>query len=230
MEFPSNSQQPIRPSEGALKPPEKSEKDRVLKVVEDDVKVLRRKKTVGDKIKAMFLEDGKKKFESYVVDVLFPSARDMLFDAATQALARAILGEERASQIKSSTARTITSRLVGNSARHIEDYSRFSKISQRDSASRHSTLSRVARVHHDFEEVILPSHNDAMRVIATMRDMAERYNAVTVGDLYDMIGEESTFADEKYGWLLEDLEDARPRSVRSGFLLDLRKPEPLRIR
>jgi hypothetical protein len=223
MEFPSNSQQPIRPSEGAPKPPEKKT---VLKVVDDGVEVVRRKKTVGDKLKSMFLEDGKKKFEAYVVDVLFPSARDMLFDAATQALARAILGEDRAASIKSSTARTITSRLVGNSPRHI-DYDRFSK---RGSGIGSSGLSRVARVHHDFEEVILPSHNDAMRVIATMKDMAERYNAVTVGDLYDMIGEESTFADEKYGWLLEDLEDARPRSVRSGFLLDLRKPEPLRIR
>lgn len=226
MEFPSNSQQPIRPSEGAAKQPEKKT---VLKVVEDGTEVVRRKKTVGDKIRSMFLEDGKKKFESYVVDVLFPSARDMLFDAATQALARAILGEDRASQIKSSTARTITSRLVGNSARHI-DYDRFSKTTQRESADRHSPLSRIARVHHDFEEVILPSYSSAMKVIDAMRDAAARYNAVTVGDLYDMIGEESTFADEKYGWLLEDLEDARPKSVRSGYLLDMRKPEPLRIR
>lgn len=224
MEFPSNSQQPVHPSEGVAKPPEKPEKKPALKVVGEDTKVVRRKKTVGDKLKDMFLKDGKQRFESYVVDVLFPSARDMLFDAATQALARAILGEERASTIKNSTVRTVTSRLVGNSPRHI-DYDRFAKRNPGFSG-----LSRVARVHHDFEEVILPSHRDALRVIETMKDYAERYGAVSVGDLYDMIGEESTFADEKYGWTSTDLEDAHPRSVRSGFLLDMVKPQPLRIR
>jgi hypothetical protein len=223
MEFPSNSQQPIVPS-GVGKPPEKGgKKEPVLKVVDDDTKVVRRKKTVGDKLKDMFLKDGKQRFESYVVDILFPSARDMLFDAATQALARAILGEERAANIKSSTVRTISSRLVGNAPR--VDYDRFAKKNPGFTG-----MSRVARARHDFEEVILPSHRDAMRVIDTMKDMAERYGAVSVGDLYDMIGEESTFADEKYGWTIEDLEDARPRPVRSGFLLDMNKPQPLRIR
>lgn len=222
MEFPSNAQQPIVPSGvGASKPPEK--RDPVLKVVDEDTKVVRRKRSVGDKFKDMFLKDGKQRFETYVVEVLFPSARDMLFDAATQALARAILGEERAANIKSSTVRTISSRLVGNAPR--VDYDRFAKKNPGFGG-----LSRVARVHHDFEEVILPTHRDALRVIDTMKDMADRYGAVSVGDLYDMIGEESTFADEKYGWTSEDMLDARPRQIRGGFLLDMHKPQPLRIR
>ena len=222
MEFPSNSQQPIVPSTGG---PPREKKEPVLKVVDEDAKVVRRKRTIGDRFKDMFLKDGKKRFETYVTEVLFPSAQDMLFDAATQALARAILGEERASKISSSTARTVTSRLVGNSPRGFVDYDRFAKKNPGFTG-----LSRVARAHHDFEEVILPSHRDAMRVIENMKDYADRYGAVSVGDLYDMIGEESTFADEKYGWTIEDLADARPRPVRSGFLLDMNKPQPLRIR
>jgi hypothetical protein len=221
MEFPSNSKEPIRPSTGATpKPPEKIEKQTILKVVDDGVEVIRKKRTIGDRFKDMFLKDGKERFERYMIDVLFPSAQDMLFEAGAQMLARAILGEERAKHVSSSTVRTVTSRLVGNSPRHVEDYGRYSK----------PVLSRAARTHHDFEQIVLPTHRHAMKVITAMQEAVERYGTVTVGDMYDMLGEESTFADEKYGWTTGELDDARPRQVRNGFLLDMNKPQPLRIR
>ncbi len=59
-----------------------------------------------------------------------------------------------------------------------------------------------------------------------MDQLIEKYETVSVADLYELLGVEASYTDEKWGWV--DLRDAGIRRVRDGYLLDLPKPESLR--
>jgi hypothetical protein len=59
-----------------------------------------------------------------------------------------------------------------------------------------------------------------------MDQLIEKYETVSVADLYELLGVTSSYTDEKWGWV--DLREATIRRVRDGYLLDLPKPESLR--
>lgn len=80
-------------------------------------------------------------------------------------------------------------------------------------------------IRHDFDEIILESRRKAEEVLSYLMDIIVDYGQVTVSDLYDYIGIQSNFTDEKYGWI--DLRGSIPRRVRGGYSLDLPKPQLL---
>jgi hypothetical protein len=61
-----------------------------------------------------------------------------------------------------------------------------------------------------------------------MYNLLNQYDAVTVADFYDCIGESKEFTDESYGWV--SLEGTRVSSTRGGFFLDLPPTELLNHR
>lgn len=214
MDFPSNSQT-AKPSGEPTG--EKKEKV-VLKVVEGGA--IRRKQPMSSRLKeALFGSDAKAAVHHAIWDIAVPAARDMVFNAFVEGLRRAAYGENAGPSRAS-----VTTRLVG-SALGTTAYDRFAKPGRQ---SEPMGMSRLARMHHNFEEVILPNYSDADAVLEVMKDMIDRYGLVTVGDLYDMINEPRSHADEKWGW--SDLRGVRPRRVSAGYLLDLPRPEPLNIR
>jgi hypothetical protein len=87
-------------------------------------------------------------------------------------------------------------------------------------------LSRRARANFDFDEIILPTRVEAEEVIDRMFDLVAKYEMVTVADLYDLVGIQGNYTDEKYGW--EDVRGAGVTRVSNGYLLDIPRPEPLR--
>lgn len=59
-----------------------------------------------------------------------------------------------------------------------------------------------------------------------MDDLIDKYGTVSVGDLYELLGEEPAYTDEKWGWT--DLTESGIRRVRDGYLLQLPQPESFR--
>lgn len=95
-----------------------------------------------------------------------------------------------------------------------------------ESHDRHRVeMSRRARSAHDFREIILETRAEAEEVIERLFDCVQKYQTATVADLYDMLGIEPAFTDDKWGWYA--LPGANARRVRDGYLLDLPAPEPL---
>jgi hypothetical protein len=86
-------------------------------------------------------------------------------------------------------------------------------------------MSRQARRSHDFDEIILDKRVEAEEVIDMMYAILEEYKEVSVHDLYEMVGLDPTWADQKWGWYR--LDGARAVRTGSGYLIDLPKPEPL---
>ena len=58
-----------------------------------------------------------------------------------------------------------------------------------------------------------------------MEELLERFEVVSVADLFDMAGVSCNYTDNKYGWT--DLQDARVERVYDGYVIRLPKATSL---
>lgn len=209
-EFPSNSHSPKPP------PEEKAEVKHVQKVVEG--KVTRRKKPLGKRVKEMFLADGEVSVADYVFgEVLIPALKDMMTDAVSQGFERMVYGESRSNNRRTRP----TTGAFGSSPNQV-NYTRYSSSNQRKDER---PTNRRQRGSHEFDEIILGSRAEAQDVIGSLRDIIDKYDTVSVQDLYEMVGVDFHHTDSKWGWT--NLDDAIVRRISNGYLLDLPKTEPI---
>jgi hypothetical protein len=214
--YPSNSNQ-IKHESGKDNPINAPR--HIEKVVEG--KVLRQKKPLSRKLTELFVGGDSRTVGSYVLyDVLLPALKDMVADAGSQGLERMLYGE-----IKSTSRRTGYSRGYNTSR---VNYNRLSFSPVGSSNKGRDVLrspSKRARANHDFDEIILETRVEAEEVIYNLFDLIEKYQSATVRDLYELVGAESHFTDDKWGWV--DIRGSGVRRVPRGYLLDLPRPEPL---
>ncbi|MDB5716123.1 MAG: hypothetical protein JWO15_3520 [Sphingomonadales bacterium] len=205
-DFPSNSRRPERPREP-------DEPKRVEQVVQG--KVTQRKTPLGRRMSRNLFGGDVHSVWGYVFgDVLIPAARDAIADAVNGGIERVIFGDGGGSRSRHRS-----------SSRGHTPYNRYSSPQSRPRDEPRRELSHRARANHSFDEIILDSRVEAEDVIRRLDDLAERYDAVSVRDLYSMVGITSSYTDEKWGWT--DLRDAYVSRVRNGYLLNIPKPEPI---
>ena len=190
----------------------KETKPKIEKVVEGEV--LRRKKPLGKRIAETFGATDMKSVGGFVLlDVLVPAAKDMVADAISQGIERMLFGEAR------STSRRPNKSYSNNG------YVSYNRYAPSQPPFKQSTPSRRARASHDFDEIILQTRVEAEEVIDRLFDLISRYQAATVADLYELVGVQGAYTDDKWGWT--DLRGAGITRIRNGYLLDLPRPEPL---
>lgn len=211
-EFPSNSQATRRQDTGPKKPDEKV----VEKIVTGSV--VQRKKSLGKRFTETFFGGGHstKDVGAYVFfDVMIPAAKDMVVDSVIQFAERSMFGEVRSA-----------GRRGGRRGGRI-DYNGISRSRSPlfDREERERGLSRRSRATHDFDEIVLESRAEGIEVIQQMYDYLAKYEQVTVGDLYGLVGITAQFTDDRWGWV--DLRGADVVRVRDGYLLDLPRPVAL---
>lgn len=211
--FPSNNSEPDKAEREASR-----EKKKLESIVTS--KVSRRKKPLGSRIKEAFTGNDAQTVWSYVlVDVMVPAAKDLVTDAVTSAVRGMIYGEGASRDRGLDRGRRGTPR---------SNYSRYSESPTRRT-ERHEeprNLSHRARATHDFDEIILETRVEAEEVIDAMFRLIEKFEMVTVADLYELIDVTGNFTDDKWGWV--DIQGAGVKRVRDGYLLELPKPEPMR--
>lgn len=205
-EFPSNAHNKTEPAR----------EPRIEKVIEGNVTT--RKPSVGRRFKETFAgEDSSSVWEYVLLDVLVPAVKDMVVDAGQQALEKLIFGEARPGNRRS------FSRAAPSSNGHIS-YNGVSKVGTRPDPRRE--LSRSARSAHTFDDIVFEQRHQATDVLDKLYETLEKYDLVTVQDLYDACGITSSFTDAKYGW--DSLSGSGVDRVRGGYLLRLPKPEPIK--
>lgn len=213
-EFPSNSQRAARPRprpERVATP----KREKVERVVTSTVQ--QRKKPLSRRFMETFGGGDAKGTASYVVaHILVPAAKDMLADAVTQGFERMIFGESRSGNRRpgrsSGPAGYVAYNRMGGSRGPI------GRGEREDSRE----ISRRARTHHEFDEIILDNRVEAEHVLEKLEEIIAQYGECTVSDLYDLVGITSQHTDGKWGW--SDLQDARVEFLRGGgYLLDLPK-------
>lgn len=175
-----------------------------------------RKKSPLVRFREVFFGDDARSVASYVAqDVLLPAAKDMISDAVTQTVERILFGD-------SSPSRRGTSR---SSNASYTPYHRASANYKKSNGPSDRRGDRRKRAAHDFDDIEFDTRAEAEVVLDRLYDLVNDYDYATVSDLYDLVGIDAKFTDENYGWY--DLRGSTIRRIRTGYILDLPKPEVL---
>lgn len=75
------------------------------------------------------------------------------------------------------------------------------------------------------DEIVVPTRAEAEGIITKMFEVLEKYHAVSIADLYRMVGVTPDYPDYKWGWT--NLDSADVKRVREGVLLVLPVPQDL---
>jgi hypothetical protein len=216
-DFPPNSQKAKTRSED-LRPGERPEKIERVTSAEAE----RRKRGLGRQFKETFIGGSARGAAEYMVtDVVVPAIRDTLFNALQGGLDRLIYVDTRLRRVG-----------VGSRSPYSDGepprvaYNTMSTIRSTARPPAPRMLSQSSRARQEFDEIIIQSRPEAEDVIDRMFDWLSRYGIVTVAELYEMTGIQSSHTDHKWGWT--QLRGARVVPVRGkGYLLDLPEPESL---
>lgn len=209
MDYAGNSNKDKEPKQ------ERPEKN-VEKIVAGEVTVVKR--SLGRKFKDFLSEADFRSVFSYVVhDVLLPSAKNMIVDAAGRGVERAVYGEASIRRRGYPTG---------------PGYSRISynEPVRRDYRSAPPSRAPGGIVHggprrQSQDDIILADRSEAERVVETMNAIVDQYQAVTLADLKDMLGLPAPHTDNKWGWTF--VGNVPIRQVREGYLIDLPPAEHL---
>lgn len=182
------------------------------------------KKSVASRTASAFFAEGVVEVGSFLWwDVIIPGAKTVVSDLITSGVERMLYGES----LRPSQRRSFASGGRGWTERTDYSRSRVYRSGPERSERRDPRDDRALRG-DSLDDVILDTRADAYKVLETLRGNIERYGSTSVGDLYGLVGVSADYTDENYGWT--DLSRSGARRVRSGFVLDLPEPEPLRSR
>ena len=90
----------------------------------------------------------------------------------------------------------------------------------RDSGSGNRTRSG-----YEYDDIIIENRGEAEDVLSRMDELIDQYGLVSVADLYDLVGINGNYTDNKYGWF--NIRTASVVRVRDGYMIKLPKAVPL---
>lgn len=165
-----------------------------------------KKKSAATKFANVFISEDIQDVKSFIVsDLLIPSAKKLLSDTIDR-----LLWGKGGRDSRRSVGEKI-------SYRSFYDDRRDDRRSTRDDAR---PINRF-----DYDNIVIVDRGDAEAVLYRLEEALDRYKIVSVGDLYDLLGETAPYTAEHYGWI--SLRGARIKPVRGGYLLDLPPASPI---
>lgn len=179
---------------------------------------VKQKRSLTKSIRDEFVDDEGPSIGEYILfDILVPAIRDMLADIGHSAIDMAT-GGRGGGRRYSSYSRDRRDSYIS--------YNRFYD-DRRGRRDRDDDRYERRRRSRDLDDLIFESRRDAEDCLERLLDKIEDYGYVSVGYLYDILGETvyGDFTKEDWGW--EDLSAARVRKVRGGYLLDLPRVRPI---
>lgn len=192
-EYKSNSHRSKEQQENAA--PEK----RTEKVVNGIVK--QRKKTGLSRAADTFLPGDVNSVKSYILmDVLVPSIKRAISDIVCNGI-NMLLGEPNRGR-------------NGNAGTKVSYRSYYQDKDDRPAYNR----PRV-QAQYSYDDIIFDNRGDAEAVLDRMEELLDRFDVVSVADLFDLAGISCQYTDNKYGWT--DLRSAHVERVRDGYVISL---------
>ena len=180
---------------------------KVEKVIKGSAKT--KKRSDVKKFADVFISEDAGNVKSYILmDVLIPAIKKAISDIVTNGIDMMLYGEAGRSKKKSPA----------------------SKISYRsyyesDNDRRRDYSSIRTRSTYEYDDIVLDNRGEAESVLSTMDELVETYGMVSVADLYELVGIQGSYTDNKYGWT-KNIRNASVVRVRDGYLLKLPKALP----
>ena len=153
---------------------------------------------------------------SYILhDVLVPAAKNTLSDIVSGGIEMLLFGDSRP-------------RNRGRDRGRGRGYVEYDRVSYRDDrrGSTNRDSSNRNRARRNFDDIIVETRGEADEVLDYLADLIDRYDAVSVQDLYVLVGLPTSYTDDKFGWF--NISSAKPVRLRDGsYLIDLPRAVPL---
>lgn len=184
-------------------PTEPVQEKKVEKVIQGKVK--QKKRSGLQKIAGEVIQEDARNVKSYIFsEVLIPALKKTISDVIKNGIDMVLYGESRGSGKRS---------LPGSKVSYRSFYD--------DDRDRHSYRDRVSS-RYDYDDVIFDSRGEAEEVLSSMYDILDRYKVVSVADLFDLVGLQCKYTDNKYGWM--DLRGSEVvRTFDGGYSIRLPK-------
>lgn len=172
-------------------------------------KVLKKKKPFGEKLRESLFGDVPDIKEYLLWDIFIPAAKNTLYDL--------IVNGAKMKLFKDKGPSSNIRREGGTSYVKYRGYNSGynSNVGSNNLYRKHST--------YRFDDIILERRDEAESVLEELVGYTIQYGCASVADLYSLIGIESSFTDNGYGW--DDLSTTAVVRVRDGYLIDLPKPQ-----
>jgi len=210
-EYPSNSKNVL----GAKEPKAQKEK-KIEKVTQ--AQVIQKPKPIGRRMKDLFLGADIKGVTGYVIgDVLLPALKNMIVDAGSRGLERMFWGDRAPRRYTPSGGPRVT---YNSPVQRSYDPRGSSSVMLPGQPPRNSSSGR-----RDTDEIIFATRADADGVLESFSVILDKYEAVSVSDLHDMVGLPASHTDQKWGWT--SAVGVSIRQTRDGYVLELPPAEPL---
>lgn len=190
---------------------EKHEEIKLDKVVTGNVTV--KKRGFFKRFKKSMVSEDAENVGGYVIqDIIIPTVKDLIFDAARGALEMILWGN-------TSGRRGRKGNVPYNS---LNEKSTYQYNGRTNVSSREEKRSRRNYNYFDISEMVFDRRSDAEDVLYQLRMVLEEYPSVSVANFYDVLDMSAPYTAENYGWT--DLKDADVRKCKGGYYLDV--PDP----
>lgn len=199
-DFPSNSHK--------SKEQEKASEKKIEKAISGTAKT--RKRSEMRKFADVFLPGDVQNVKSYILaDVLVPSIKKAISDIVTNGIDMILYGES-GNRDRRSTASKVSYR------------SYYEK--KNETRVDRSTINHT-RGGYSYEDIVFETRGDAESVLSRMDEIVEKYNIVSVADMYELADISGSYTDNKYGWT--DIRNAQVVRIRDGYVIKMPRPMPL---
>lgn len=186
------------------------------KEIKQVAKASKRKKSMTKKFKEAFIGDDtdNQSVADYILyDVLVPAAKNTINDMVTGGIEMLLFGERRGG-----------SHMRRDRGRSYVNYSGYS--TRRDEPrERQTSVRRSGRDRVFNDDIVLPTRGEAEQVIDSLIDIVDQYGSASIADLYSLVGIDSDFTDNNYGWT--NLATASVSRIRDGYTLNLPRAYPI---
>lgn len=182
---------------------EKRKREKLSPVVKNGG-VVSTKKPLRQKFTETFMSEDMGDIKNYILmDLIIPGIKNVALDI----LETAFFG-------------TKSQRRFGNDSR--TDY-RSKYDSKKQGRERYERDDRRSRRDDrlDYRNIVLLNRSDAESVIDQLHRRIDKYGAVSIAELFDLIDEPSNYNDNNWGWT--DERDIGIRRVSRGYLIDVRE-------
>lgn len=165
----------------------------------------RRKNEVRKLADAFITEDVHSVKDYIIQEVLLPAAKKAISEMVSSGIDMLLYGEAKSKNRSRNESRVSYTKYYDRE----RDYDRGARTRTRG---------------YDYDDIILDTRREAEEVLDRMQDLIDTYGMVSVADLYDLVGINGSYTDNKYGWT--QLRSADVQRVRDGYLLKLPKALP----
>lgn|SRR5678816_59360 len=203
VDYQGNSNKGKEAADNEVKP-----KKDLEKVISGDVVL--KKQGIGAKFKTVFFGADFHTAAQYVLaEVLLPTLRDLVVDSVSKGADRLVYGNSGPRRRGP----------INYSGRYRYNNPLAQQVGRQTYLPDQRPVERWSQGRKTFENIIVPSRQDADNVVDALTTIIEQYEVVSVADINELIGQESSHIDQKWGWT--SLPRVGVRQVREGYEISL---------